>query len=182
MSEKFSASPEKQHASPEIAPPAPERPRETPEKIEHERQPDELAAIQKSIEQHARPAAELEPAERQPAPASQLFVNQQLKKQSLDRSLTRVRKQLSTPEKLLSRVTHQPVIDKLSDLGGQTVARPSGLLGGGLLALLGGAFILYLAKHYGFEYNFLAFSALFLAGYLLGLLAELAVKLARARR
>ncbi len=180
MSEKFSASPEKQHASPEIAPPAPERPRETPEKIEHaERQPDELAAIQKSIEQHARSAAELEPAERQPAPTNQLFVNQELKKQSLDRTLTRVRKQLSTPEKLLSRVTHQPVIDKLSDLGGQTVARPSGLLGGGLLALLGGAFILYLAKHYGFEYNFLAFSALFLTGYLLGLLVELALKLLR---
>jgi hypothetical protein len=179
MSEKVSEPAEQLHTTPESAPEAPEKPGESAERFNDINQPDRLAEIQKSIEQHATSGAELTPAEPRQPPGSHNLVSRELKQQSLDRTLTRVRKQLNPAEKVLSRITHQPIIDKLSDLGGQTAARPSGIIGGGLFALLGSSFILYFAKHYGFEYNFLAFFALFVAGFALGLLTELGIKLVR---
>jgi len=180
MSEKVPSSPEQQRTSPEAQRSKTEhQPQpQTPEQPDISA-PDKLAEIQRSIEQHAVSAAEFSPSRSEKPATSQHLVNRELKQFTLQRSLTRVRQQLKPGEKLLSKAIHQPTVDKLSELTGQTVARPSGLLGGGLFALLGSTFILILAKHYGFEYNFLAFSALFLIGYLAGLLVELALKLAR---
>jgi len=180
MSEKAPSSPEQLRPNVE-APPSPaerEPQRHTPEQTDITA-PDKLAEIQKSIEQHALSGSELSPDQSEQTTPSQNMVNRELKKLTFQRTLTRVRKQLKPSERLLSKTIHQPAIDKISELTGQTIARPSGLLGGGLFALLGSTFIFGLARHYGFEYNFLAFFILFLLGYLAGLLVELALKLFR---
>ena len=100
-------------------------------------------------------------------------VNKELKDLAYNRILTRTRKDLSLPNRLLSKFTHQPVIDKLSQIGEKTFARPSGVLGGSLTALLGTSTLLYTAKHYGFRYNFFFIVLLFAAGFVLGLLIEM---------
>ena len=62
-----------------------------------------------------------------------------------------------------------------SDALGKTVTRPSGLLGGGLVAFLGSGSYLYLAKHIGFQYNYFVSTVLFVIGFAIGLGLELAV-------
>lgn len=104
-------------------------------------------------------------------------VNNELKDMGRDRLLNRVQRQLPRGQKSLSKFTHQPTVDALSQLSEKTIARPSGLLGGSLAALFGSITLLYLSKHYGYSYNFLAFAAVFTIGFALGIATELALKL-----
>jgi len=101
------------------------------------------------------------------------YVNRGLKTEALHRTLNRTRKHLSKPQRALSRAVHQPTIDVISQVGAQTIARPTGLLTGSIIALAGSSYLLYSAKHYGYQYNYLAVVLLFVGGYLAGLVIEL---------
>lgn len=70
---------------------------------------------------------------------------------------------------------HNKAVEKVSDGIGKTVARPSGILGGGIVSLLGSCILLYMSKQYGFEYNFFVFFALMGGGFLLGVVLELCI-------
>jgi len=105
-----------------------------------------------------------------------LGLHQELKKTAYDRSMTKVRSRLSPPERTLSKVVHQPAINVASTVAAQTVARPKGILVGGIFAFIGSIGFLFFAKNYGFEYNYLLFIALFVIGYTLTTFIELATK------
>jgi hypothetical protein len=112
--------------------------------------------------------SEQRPIHHQPALASA-----ELKKLAGERTLTSIRKHLSVPERTMSKIVHQPVVEGLSEVGSKTVARPSGILVGGILASLGNAVVLYICRHYGYTYNFFLFAIFFAGGFALGLLIEL---------
>jgi hypothetical protein len=133
-----------------------------------------LDQLQKTAETQARSGAEMNQAsaETNTEPTSS-YINHELKDLAYRRTMSRVRTRLSSPEKLFSRMVHAPVVDEVSEFAATTIARPSGILGGSIFALLGSAFVLYLAKHYGFEYNFLLFGLLFSGGFVIGILIEL---------
>jgi hypothetical protein len=84
-------------------------------------------------------------------------------------------------ERGLSKLIHQPAVRAVSEVGAKTVSRPSGLLGGGLLAFLGSSTYLFMTKYIGFRYNYLVFLLLFVGGFVLGLVLELLVRLVRPR-
>jgi len=102
-----------------------------------------------------------------------LYINGQLKSEALRRTLNRARKHLSGPDRVLSKAIHQPTVDAISKVAEQTIARPTGLLTGSILALAGSSFLLWSAKHYGYRYNYLTVLLLFVAGYAAGLVIEL---------
>lgn len=161
----------------EDEPKGPEAAPESSASFEHEHQ-NRIEEIQQSIEQHAISGKEVNITEQEDAPSDRpAFITRELKMLALRRNLNRVRKHLSKPQQLASKVIHQPVVSKVSEMAEDTVARPSGLLGGGIIALAGSFTLLYMAKHYGFEYNFLAFFLLFTGGFLIGILAEVGMKL-----
>ncbi|MDL2363420.1 MAG: hypothetical protein QFB86_03520 [Patescibacteria group bacterium] len=109
-------------------------------------------------------------------------INRELKSITLRRELNGIQRKLPAPKRALSKVVHQPVVRVASEAVGSTVSRPSGLLGGSIVAFIGTSAYLYLAKHLGFEYNFVVFLLLFTGGYIIGLLIELIVHLATASR
>jgi len=109
-------------------------------------------------------------------------VNRELKQITLRRELQHIRRKLPAPQRALSHIVHQPVVRAVSEAAGKTVSRPSGLLGGGLVALLGTSSYLWLAHHQGFRYNYAVFLFLFAAGFLIGLVLELAVWAATRKR
>jgi hypothetical protein len=92
---------------------------------------------------------------------------------TFDRTLSSVRRKLSAPEKQLSKFIHKPVIEKVSDFGGKTIARPSGILLGGIFSFVGSLSVYLLARHIGGELRYSVFAATFVLGYLLGLIVEL---------
>jgi hypothetical protein len=109
-------------------------------------------------------------------------INKELKNMMRVRTLTRIRKELSSPDRVLSKVIHSKPVEKVSAVGEKTVARPVGLLGGSLIALTGSLITLYMAKHYGFRYNLLLFLMLFGIGYLLATILEVVFKLGKKAR
>lgn len=116
-------------------------------------------------------------------PQSQLHASHELKDSTYQYTLHKVRKSLSLPERGFSLVVHQPAVDTISNAAAQTVTRPSGLLGGGIVSLIGSGVVLYLARYYGFRYNFFVFFVLFGSGYVIGMLAELLIsRLTKHRR
>ena len=153
-----------------------------PEKLEQhaEKAPeDDIERIRSSIQQEAKPAEADKPkTERSEPAASPTTIGKVLKDQALFRTLKNLRQHLSPPERGLSKIVHQPVVDAVSEVGGKTVARPSGILGGGICAFLGSLGYLYLAKHIGFHYNYLLFLLLFVGGFAVGIVLELIVRLA----
>lgn len=143
------------------------------EKAEH------LDEVRNEIAQEARETDDVLQAhheQERPDDAPSL-VGRDLKEIKYKRTLQSVRKDLNAPEKLLSKVIHNPLVDAVSEVAEKTIARPSGLLTGSIFAFLGSSSFLYAAKHYGFEYNFLIFALFFIGGFALGLLIELVMRM-----
>lgn len=141
-------------------------------------------AISHEAESAAAPLERIHASEKASQPTQpNLGINRELKAITLRRELQHIRRKLPAPQRTLSKVIHQPAVRVVSEATGKTVSRPSGLLGGGLVALIGTSAYLYLAKHIGFEYNYGVFLILFAGGFALGLLIELLIHAAfRANR
>ena len=129
--------------------------------------------------------ARASPAGREAAAASQAPVappNTFLRKQTLTRELKTIQRKESAPDRTLSKIIHQPAIRAVSEATSKTLSRPSGLLGGGILAFAGTGGYLYLAKHIGFSYQSSVFLVLLVAGFGLGLALEALLRLFTSRR
>jgi hypothetical protein len=149
---------------------------------EHLRQ---LVEARVQAKEHANehdPMAKLKAVEKAETAAVPQQINHDLRQVTLNRELQYIRRKLSAPQRTLSRVIHQPVVRVVSEAAGKTVSRPSGLLGGGLVALLGTSSYLYMARHIGFTYNYFVFLVLFVGGFAVGLGLELLVHLATTSR
>lgn len=91
-------------------------------------------------------------------------------------ALKHVRTQLPTFERQFSKVVHNKSIEKISDIAGDTVARPSGILGGAIVALIGVSIMNYLAHKGGFRLSGGEFLAFLVLGWVGGVVAEKAFR------
>jgi hypothetical protein len=101
------------------------------------------------------------------------YIDHQLQGIVQAREIKNLQRQESPYQRTLSKLVHQPVISKVSEVSSKTISRPSGLLGGGIVALAGSLGYYLLAKHIGFTYNYAIFFMLFIVGFAVGLLLEL---------
>ena len=155
----------------------------TPEQAEALRvgEPDPQQRAQEALAAANEQAAEENPLHRLEAAETVAqepqigHVNRELKAITLRRELQQIRRKLPASQRALSQVIHQPAVRAISAAASNSVSRPSGLLGGGIVAFLGCTSYLYLAKHIGFSYNYFVFLLLFVAGFGVGLVLELAV-------
>lgn len=141
-----------------------------------EKQPANIEDIKNKIEREAKNVNEISldnAAEKNDSSRGNYLASQELKTETLRRTIKNIQKKLSRPNKTLSKIVHQPVVSSLSKAGEKTIARPTGLVTGSLLALVGSSYLLYSAKHYGYKYNFSVVIVLFGGGYLVGLFVEL---------
>lgn len=145
---------------------------EKAERAEHTSQ-DNLDQIKQSIEAAAVSGKEYSRAEKEtPRQTTQHGVNKALKASAYRRVIKKTQSQLSTPERTLSRTIHNPAVEKASEVAAKTVARPSGILFGGIGAFAGTVIVLFISKRVGFTYNYSLFFLLFLGGYILGIVLE----------
>ncbi len=132
--------------------------------------------LRHTVEQEAVTGKELQgkiSEKEKPHHSEDQYITKARKKAAYKKLLQHEQKKLSKPERSFSKVIHQPIVEKVSDIGAKTVARPSGILAGGICALVGTSFVFYMAKHYGFRYNFFIFFALLIIGFVVGLFLEL---------
>jgi translation elongation factor EF-G len=148
-----------------------------------EKSPEELEQIRSYAEHEAKSAEEmLQEASResQDQENEPTFITHELKEIAYQRLLKRARRHLPTYSRAMSKVIHQPIVDTLSEATAKTVGRPSGIIGGGLLALVGTSIYYYLAKHFGYSYNSFVFLLLMVVGFVLGWSIEVTLKMLKA--
>lgn len=182
MTEHLPVSPEFKRPTPEAAPEAERRqPEKLPAGETVEQSSENLNRLRQTAEAQAASAKEVTIGERESTEPTPLGMQRELKSQAYNRTLQTVRARLPASARLFSRVVHQPVIETLSNVGAKTIARPSGVLSGSLVALVGSGVLLYMARYYGFAYNYSIFFALFGGGFIVGLLIEFTARLLRKR-
>lgn len=151
---------------------------------EHEQKSPEhdVAEIQKSILETAKSSDEVAVEDEQESSQPVLGSQRQLKLDAYDRMLKKVQRNLRPTEKAFSKVIHKPVVETASNIGGATIARPSGILGGGIAALVGSSLVFFMSKRYGFEYSSAVFFLMFIAGFGAGIIGELLSRLVRRKK
>ncbi len=179
MSEKAPHSPERLHQpnNPEVAAATEKRAEKQSSELERESQKKSVEALSKARELVDHEAVSgkdvaIEKNSESSASSVQPIINHELKQHMFERTLVHVRKRLPFTQRQLSKIVHSQPIEVLSSAGEKTVARPIGLLGGGLAALAGSSILIYFSRHSGYRYNFLLFLLLFIAGYAVATLLE----------
>lgn len=139
-----------------------------------------VEAIHHKIEKEAKSGKEIrldKAAEK--SSADHFLVTKELKQEALKRNLQRARKHMSTTSRSFSKFIHKPSIDAISKVGEKTIARPTGILTGAIIALAGSSYLFWSAKHYGYQYNYFVVILLFVGGYLAGLIIETLIYIVR---
>lgn len=159
------------------------------ERIQHEAKAAEHDPLQHSVEalkaradREAKSTHEYDKHDVDATPSHSFMLHRELKNDAYRQTLLKTRRHLSAPERALSKLIHQPVIESASETAANTIGRASGLFTGSLFALLGSAFLLYMTKRYGFTYNYGVFVLCFVAGFALGLLVELMWRVAQKKQ
>lgn len=174
MTEKHIASPE-QHHLPEYGTAEHEK------KLQESLESRAASAEKLDTEALAAKAKELAPLGKeftpieseQPQSDSSFWQSKELRSQAFQRVLNHARSKLSAPERQFSKVVHQPVVEKTSEWAAKTVARPSGILVGGILSFICSVVAYFVAKRIGGEFRYSIFALAFVAGFGIGLIVEL---------
>jgi len=170
MPEQLHHSPEQNHHTPEQHHHTPEAHKHTAEHANQHK--DKIQDIRAQAVHEARRSQDVMPHEVADHKPTDAFVNGELKELAYARTLNRIRKGLRPASRTFSKVVHQPVVEAVSETTARTVGRPSGILGGGLLALAGTTAYYYITKHYGYDYSFFVFLGLLAIGFIAGWLME----------
>ncbi len=145
-------------------------------KLSHEKQKESLQTARHQAKAEAKRTEDIAkelPNKEDDQPKSEVKITREIKEMAYQRLLHRARRHMSPYERLMSRVIHQPAVDTIAEVTGKTIGRPSGILGGGVVAFLGTCIYYYLTKHYGYNYNAFVFLLLLILGFMLGWTLEL---------
>ena len=151
-----------------------ERARKSLEKRGERKENESVEEIRDTVEKHAQKASETvgKKAER----TSQPSVSVSDKKQSYNQTMNRVRSKMNPASRAFSSFIHAPVVEQTTEVVGKTVARPSGIMGGGIAAVIGLGIVFFFARRNGFALSGSEFILLLLAGFVVGILFEIVGK------
>ena len=102
------------------------------------------------------------------------------KAHAFETTMHHARDKMNTSEKLLSKIIHQPAVEKISDIAGATVTRPSGIAGATIASFIGLASVYGIARFVGFSLSGSEMPLLLLVGFVMGLLCEWVYKSIRS--
>lgn len=95
------------------------------------------------------------------------------RKESYKHTMKVVRSEMSAPARVFSKVIHNPVVERTSEVVGSTVARPNAILSGSFFAALTVLCLYLVARHYGFALSGFETIGAFIIGWALGIVFDL---------
>jgi len=137
-----------------------------------EAKPIDVGEARKAVHEATLKSDESPKAEHTKTHSPHQHVGQETMQIVYQRTLLKIRRHLSPPARATSKFIHQPVVEAVSEVAGKTVARPSGLLGGGFIAFIGTSAYYYMTRHYGYDYHSSVFLALLVGGFVVGWILE----------
>ena len=106
-------------------------------------------------------------------------VHRSHKQMTYKATMRRVESRLPSYQRTFSKVINNDKVDKVSNIASKSVARPSGLLGGGVLAFLALLITTIYANRYGWEVSNSVFMVFVVIGWAIGLMVEAVYKAIR---
>ncbi len=169
--------------------PASERPaskNEQAKSVEHTTEQQEKT-IENARHEIERIAAEHEPS----MPEKASIAPQQNPEHKIDTKLARnkayesimqqAHQQMSPSERRFSKLIHHPIVEKVSDITGNTIARPTAVLSGAIASFLLTLIIYIVAKQSGYPLTGTESIAAFIFGWIIGNIIDFAKTLLRGR-
>ena len=103
------------------------------------------------------------------APAHEKIVDTKVaRKKAYESIMHQARSEMSAPSRAFSKVIHNPVIEKTSELAGKTIARPNAILSGAVFAFLLTTLVYLIARLNGYPLTGTETIASFIIGWILG--------------
>ena len=93
---------------------------------------------------------------------------------NFDRSMANIRKDMKPASRAFSKVIHNKVVEKTSDVVASTVARPNLIIAGGLSTLILCSAVYLIAKQYGYVLSGFEAIGTFILGWGIGAIIEFA--------
>jgi len=127
-------------------------------------------------ERAASAEREKQPAEhdRQPSPAERRVggPSKAEQKASFKATMTEVQSHMSAPSRTFSKVIHNPTVEKVSEVTGNTIARPNALLSGAIFAFLLTLAVYLVAKNIGYQLSGFESIGAFILGWIIGIVYD----------
>jgi len=141
---------------------------QSPEKVEDVRQEAMEKALAHEKQTTPESTEEESPVERRPnGPRSKLETEA-----SFNATMTEVRTQMSAPSRTFSKVIHNKAVEKVSEVTGNTVARPDAILSGAIFAFALTLGTYLIAKNFGYPLSGFEAIAAFILGWILGIVYD----------
>ncbi len=105
----------------------------------------------------------------EPTAATVRKVTKKQKSAEYKKTMSAVQSQMNTPSRAFSKVIHNPVVEKTSEVVGSTIARPNAILAGSTTAFITVAIVYIIAKQYGYALSGFESIGAFIVGWLIGI-------------
>lgn len=125
-----------------------------------------------SVEAGSAEKKRREPAAASPAKRRTGVVSKKERNESYKRQLKDIRAEMPASQRAFSKVIHNPVVEKTSEVVGATIARPNAILTGAVVAFFAVLGTYLVAKHYGYMLSGFETIAAFIVGWIIGILYD----------
>lgn len=107
-----------------------------------------------------------------PAKRRHGVVSKKERKESYNQHMKHLQTELKPTQRAFSKVIHNPVIEKTSEVVGSTIARPNAILSGAVVAFFLVLAVYVVSKYYGYALSGFESIGAFIVGWVLGLLYD----------
>ncbi len=128
-------------------------------------------ALEKAISVE-RGGAEKKGKETSKSPARHGVVSKKQRTASYEKQLKTLQAELPPTQRAFSKVIHNPIVEKTSEVVGSTVARPNAILAGAVVAFFAVLTVYLIAKHFGYVLSGFETIGAFIVGWVLGILYD----------
>ncbi|MFZ1812520.1 MAG: hypothetical protein WAU02_03320 [Candidatus Saccharimonadales bacterium] len=99
-------------------------------------------------------------------------VTQREKTRVYKQTLKRVQGEMSAPRRAFSKVIHAPIVERSSEIVGNTVARPNALLYGSIFSFVSLAVMYGIGRYYGYQLSGFEMIGSYALGWAIGLMVD----------
>jgi hypothetical protein len=113
--------------------------------------------------------------EKQPSPAERRKdgpIRKADRDASFSATMNEVQTQMSGPSRAFSKVIHNKTVEKVSDVAGNTVARPNAMLSGAIFAFILTLAVYLVAKNFGYPLSGFETIGAFIVGWIIGIIYD----------
>lgn len=141
-----------------------------------------LAKARETANETAESSRDMSRLSPSPAERRRGAISKKEREKSFHAHMIDAERDMTTGERVFSKLIHFKPIEKASDLASSTIARPNALLSGSIAAFITITVLYFAAKHYGFQLSGFETIAAFIGGWILGIVYDYLSLLLRGRR